>query len=81
MSDIEHVRSELVRIFGSEVADNPRVVAAALQAESLDRAATRLSHALEAIAAALIEPPVEFVEQPNTRPSGLLRPTGDAILR
>jgi hypothetical protein len=37
MSDIEHVRSELVRIFGSEVADNPRVVAAALQAESLDR--------------------------------------------
>jgi hypothetical protein len=50
MSDIEHVRSELVRIFGSEVADNPRVVAAALTSATIEHAAIRIAQGLELIA-------------------------------
>jgi hypothetical protein len=79
MSDLEHVRSELTRIFGSEVADNPRVVAAMLTSGAIEHSATRLAAALDSITAALVEPPVEFVEQPNTRPAGLIRPSVDLI--
>jgi hypothetical protein len=80
--ELEQIHADLTEVFGAEVASNPRVAAAALQAVVIERAATRLALALELVAASLAEPPAgEELLEPTTRPAGLIRPTGGAILR